>query len=90
MPVNWVHFNWNHVLVIAGLTRTNCVFRLHDGSIKKEQTVEFLKALKAHLKLSLRVIRDGSRPHHNRMVRDYLAALNGDIQIDLVNFSWRD
>ena len=47
-PVIQFHFNWNHVSVIAGLTRTNCMFRLHEGSIKKEEAVEFLKALKAH------------------------------------------
>lgn len=43
------HFNWTHISVIAGLTRTNCMFRLHEGSIKKEQHVEFLWAwLKRH------------------------------------------
>jgi hypothetical protein len=26
-PVIQFHFNWNHVSVIAGLTRTNCLFR---------------------------------------------------------------
>jgi transposase len=54
---------------------------LYDGSIKKEQTVEFLKALKAHLKLPLLVIWDGSRPHHSRLVRDYLDSLDGHIQV---------
>ena len=27
------HCNWNHVSIIAGLTRANCLFRLHEGSI---------------------------------------------------------
>ena len=80
-PTIQFHFNWNHVSAIAGLTRTNCVFRLYDGSIKKEQTVEFLKALKAHLKLSLLVIWDGSRPHRSRLVREYLDSLGGHIQL---------
>ena len=44
-PIIQFHFNWNHVSVIAGLTRINCLFRLHEGSIKKEEIVEFLKAL---------------------------------------------
>jgi len=39
-----LHFNWTHVSVIAGLTRTNCLFRLHEGSIKKEEIVAFLNA----------------------------------------------
>jgi hypothetical protein len=59
-PIIQFHFNWNHVSVIAGLTRTNCLFRLHEGSIKKEEIVEFLKALKAHLKQPLLVIWDGA------------------------------
>ena len=62
-PIIQFHFNWNHVSVIAGLTRTNCMFRLHEGSIKKEEIVEFLKALKAHLKQPLLVIWDGLKAH---------------------------
>ncbi len=31
-PVIQFHFNWNHVSVIAGLTRSNCLFRLHEGN----------------------------------------------------------
>jgi len=80
-PVIQFHFNWNHVSVIAGLTRTNCLFRLHEGSIKKEEVVEFLKALKAHLKQPLLVIWDGLRAHRSRLVREYLDGLNGHIQI---------
>ena len=80
-PIIQFHFNWNHVSVIAGLTRTNCLFRLHEGSIKKEQVVEFLKALKAHLKQHLLVILDGLRAHRSKLVREYLDGLNGHIQL---------
>jgi len=41
-PIIQFHFNWTHVAVIAGLTRTNCLFRLHEGSIKKEVQIAFL------------------------------------------------
>ena len=71
-PVIQFHFNWNHVWVIAGLTRTNCWFRLHEGSIKKEEIVEFLKALKVHLQQPLLVIWDGLKAHRSRLVREYL------------------
>ena len=37
-PVIQFHFNWNHVSVIAGLTSTRFLFRLHEGSIKREAT----------------------------------------------------
>jgi hypothetical protein len=60
-PVIQFHFNWTHISVIAGLSRTNCLFRLYEGSIKKEQHVEFLKALRAHLKQPLLIIWDGLR-----------------------------
>ena len=80
-PVIQFHFNWNHVSVIAGLTRTNCLFRLHEGSIKKEEVVAFLKALKAHLSQPLLVIWDGLKAHKSRLVRDYLDSLHGHIQI---------
>ena len=80
-PIIQFHFNWTHVSVIAGLTRTNCLFRLHEGSIKKEEIVEFLKALKAHLEQPLLVIWDGLRAHRSRLVREYLDSLDGHIQI---------
>lgn len=75
------HFNWKHFSVIAGLSRANCLFRSHEGSIKKEQSVEFLKALKAHLKKTPLVILDGLRAHKSKMVREYLDSTNGHIQV---------
>ena len=80
-PVIQFHFNWTHVSVIAGLTRTHCLFRLHEGSIRKEEIVAFLKASKVHLKQRLLVIRDGLRAHRSRLVRDDLDTLEGHIQI---------
>ena len=80
-PIIQFHFNWNHVSVIAGLSRNNFLFRLHEGSIKKEEIVEFLKALKTHLKQPLLVIWDGLKAHRSRWVREYLDSLNGHIQI---------
>ena len=75
------HFNWKHLSVIAGLTRTNCLFRFHQGSIKKEQIVEFLKALKAHLKQPLLIIWDGLKAHKSKLVREYLDSTNGHLQM---------
>ena len=80
-PVIQFHFNCNCVSVIAGLSRTSCLFRLHEGSIKKQEIVEFLKSLKAHLKQSLLVIWDGLKAHRSRLVREYLNSLGGHIQI---------
>jgi transposase len=80
-PIIQFHFNWKHLSVMAGLTRTNYLFRFHEGSIKKEQIVEFLKALKAHLKQPLLIVLDGLRAHKSKLVREYLDSTNGHIQI---------
>ena len=80
-PIIQFHFNWTHISVIAGLSRTQCMFRLHEGSIKKEQHVEFLKALRAHLKRPLLIIWDGLKAHRSRLVRDYLDSTGGDVQM---------
>jgi len=80
-PIIQFHFNWKHLSVIAGLTRLSCFFRFHEGSIKKEEIVEFLKALKAHLKQPLLIIWDGLKAHRSKLVRDYLDGTDGHIQV---------
>jgi transposase len=80
-PVIRFHFNWMHISAIAALTRTGCMFRLHKGSIKKEQHVDFLKALRVHLRQPLLVVWDGLKGHHSRLVRDYVASTGGDIEL---------
>lgn len=80
-PIIQFHFNWKQLSVIAGLTRLNCLFRFHAGSIRKEQIVEFLKALKEHLRQPLLIIWDGLRAHRSTWVRDYLDSIEGHIQI---------
>jgi hypothetical protein len=83
-PVIQFHFNWKHVSAIAGLSRSNCLFRLHDGAIKSAQIVEFLKALHAHLKRRLMIVWDGAAQHRNHIVRDYLDSTNGAVQMSLL------
>jgi DDE superfamily endonuclease len=80
-PIIQFLFNWHHISVIAGLTPTNCLFRLQEGSIKKEEIVEFLKALKAQLKQKLLVIWDGLKAHRSRLVREYVDSQERHIQI---------
>ena len=80
-PIIQFHFNWTHISVIAGLSRTNCLFRLHEGSIKKEQHVDFLKALRAHLKQPLLIIWDGLKAHRSKLVREHLDSTHGAVQV---------
>ena len=72
-PIIQFYFNWKRLSVIAGLTRLSCLFRFHEGSIKKEEIVEFLQALKGHRKwLLLIVVWDGLKAHRSKLVREYL------------------
>ena len=81
-PVVQFHFNWDHVSIIAGMHLAGVTFRLHDGAIKKEQVIEFLKALKAHYRRRLLIIWDGARPHCSRLVRDYVDSTDGQIVVE--------
>ncbi len=83
-PVVQFHFNWDHISVIAGMHLAGACFRMYEGSVKKEQVVEFLKALKAHFRQPLLILWDGARPHHSRLVRDYVDSTDGDIQISFL------
>jgi transposase len=80
-PVVQFHFNWHQLSLIAGMHFAGMCFRLHEGSIAKEQVVEFLKAMLAHFRRRLLVIWDSSRPHRSNLVREYVASTNGAIQL---------
>jgi transposase len=67
---------------LAGLSSVDwCVFRLREGSIMKEQLVEFLKALRAHFKQPLLIIWDGLKAHRSKLVRECLASIGEDIPV---------
>lgn len=80
-PIIQFHFNWKHVSAIAGLTRSNFLFRLYDGAIKSAQIVEFLKALHAQLRRKLLIVWDGAAQHKSRIVRSFLDSTHGAIQM---------
>ena len=44
-PILQYNFNWKSLSVAAGLTLLNFYFLIYAGTIKKEQVVDFLKAL---------------------------------------------
>lgn len=76
------HFNWHQLSVIAGVTVWRFYFRLFPGSIKGPQVVAFLKALRRQLKRRLLIIWDGLPAHRGGVVRDYLEAQRGAVQIE--------
>src|SRR6266498_534925 len=80
-PTLQFHFNWHQLSLIAGMHFTGLCFRLHEGTVAREQVVDFLKALLAHFRRPLLVILDSSRPHRSHLVRDYVASTAGRIQL---------
>lgn len=80
-PVIQFHFRWTQLSVIAGLTFTDCLFRLHQGAIRSPQVVEFLKALRRHLKRKLLIVWDGLRTHSSKLVREYVESTEGAIEL---------
>ena len=67
--------------VSAGLTLAHCMFGLHEGAIRSEQILEFLGALRRHLKRRLLVVWDGLRARRSRLARDYVDSTDGGIQL---------
>lgn len=80
-PVIQFHFNWKQLSMIAGLTLSQCMFRLHPGAIRSPQVVEFLKALQQHLKRRLLIIWDGLKAHRSRLVREHVDSTAGAVAL---------
>ena len=76
-------FNWKSLSIIGGITLWSFCFRIHAGSIKSQQVVEFLKALHRHLKgARLLVIWDGAPIHRSREVSAFIASTEGGIAVE--------
>ena len=76
-------FNWKSLSIIGGITLWSFCFRIHAGSIKSQQVVEFLKALHRHLKgARLLVIWDGAPIHRSREVSAFIASTEGCIAVE--------
>jgi transposase len=81
-PVLQYTFNWKCLSAIAGITIWNFYFQLFPGSIKAPQLIDFLKHLRRHIPGKLTVIWDGLPAHRSRLVRDYVAAQGGEIELE--------
>jgi transposase len=68
--------------VIAGISFRCFYFRLFPGAIKGPQIIEFLNALGRQIRKPLLMIWDGLPAHRSALVREYLEALKGAIQVE--------
>jgi transposase len=78
-PVTQQSFSWNQMSAIAGLSWWRFYFHFFDGSIKSEQIVAFLSALRQQIRRRLLVIWDGAATHRSRIVRQWLQRQRGHI-----------
>ena len=69
---------------MAGITWRNFYFQLFPGSIKSPEVVVFLRHLLRHLPGDLLVIWDGLRQHHSRLVRAFVAAQEGRLELEFL------
>ena len=63
----------------AGITPWQFYFRLYEGSMSKEEVVDFLQHLTKQVREPILLIWDRLPGHRSRVVQDYLASLNGRI-----------
>jgi transposase len=85
-PVIQYSFDWKQLSAIAGLTFWRFYFRFFSGTIRAAQLVEFLRALRTQLRHSgkLLIIWDGLNTHKSRLVRGWLEAQHGQVQIEFL------
>ena len=80
-PVLQDCFNWKTLSAVAGVTFWNFYFRLHPGPIRAPQGVEFPDALKRQVRGPLLVIWDRLPAHRSALVRRYVEASGGRIEV---------
>jgi hypothetical protein len=68
---------------MAGVTWWNFYFRLFPGTVRSPQVVEFLTHLLRHLPGPVLVIWDRLQTHRSRLVRDFVAAQQGRLTLEL-------
>lgn len=76
------HFRWKTLSAIAGVSWWNFYVRLHRGTIRSPQVVQFLQHLQRHVGGKLLVIWDRLQQHRSRLVKEFLADLEGQIEVE--------
>lgn len=84
-PVLQYSFNWKQLSAIAGLTFWRFYFRFFAGAMRAAQLVAFLQALRQQLRgRKLLIIWDGLGTHRSRLVRQWLDAQDGEVQVEFL------
>jgi transposase len=83
-PVLQYSFSWKQLSVIAGVTYWRFYFRMHPGTIRTPQVIEFLKALYATIGTKLLIVWDRLQAHRSKLVRQYVDCLRGAIALEFL------
>lgn len=83
-PVLQYSFTWKQLSVIAGVSFWRFYFRLHPGTIRTPQVIEFLKALQATIGKKLLIIWDRLQAHRSKLVRAHIEAQRGAIALEFL------
>jgi transposase len=78
-PVLQHQFNWDNLSIAAGITSWQFYFRLYEGTMGKEEVLDFVRHLNKQIDQPILLIWDRLPGHRSRLVQDYLASLNGKI-----------
>jgi transposase len=74
-PILEFNFNWKRLSIIAAVSFCELWFAVHEGTIRAEQVIEFVKQLQARIGGKLWLIWDGLSSHRSRAVRAFLESL---------------
>ena len=78
-PVLQHQFNWDNLSIAAGITSWQFYFRLYEGTMGKEEVLDFVSRLIKQIDQPILLIWDRLPGHRSRLVQDYLASLQGKI-----------
>lgn len=81
-PVLEFCFNWKKLSAIAGMSFRQIYFRLHEGSIKGPEVVEFLQHLCRQIAGPLTIVWDGLGAHWGKLVKEHVAACEGKLHLE--------
>lgn len=76
-PILRHSFTSKQLSAIAALSFRQFYFRFFAGAIRTEQIIEFLGALKRHMKKPLLIVWDGAAIHRSRKLNAWQEGLNG-------------
>jgi hypothetical protein len=74
-PVLQHQFNWDNLSIAVGITLWQFYFRLYEGTMAKEQVLDFVRHLNKQISKPILLIWDRLPGHRSRLVQDYLSGL---------------